>query len=100
MSTKTPAERFAEAKVIRYEHGGGRVYVDEEGGGRELIADLYREDMRDFVVRACSSNEPLREALKDAAHRVRWLMQFTTDTDPITAELAKWDTLIAATATK
>lgn len=65
MSTKTPAERFKDAKVIRYEHGGGRVYVDEEGGGRELIADLYREDMRDFVISAVSAHEPLRDALKE-----------------------------------
>jgi hypothetical protein len=35
-----------------------------------------------------------REALKDAAHRVRWLMQFVTDTPPIEAELAKWDALV------
>lgn len=37
-----------------------------------------------------------REALKDAAHRVRWLMQFVTDTAPIEAELAKWDALATA----
>lgn len=105
MSTKTPAERFRDAKVIRYDHGGGRVYVDEEGSGRELIADLYREDMRDFVIRAGSAHEELRAALKDAAHRVRWLLQYADpqqfgDVEPIEAELAKWAVMVAATATK
>jgi hypothetical protein len=38
----------------------------------------------------------LLEALKDAAHRVRWLMQFTDDSrEEIGRELFVWDSAIA-----
>jgi hypothetical protein len=35
-------------RVIRYEHGGGRVYID--GPRRELICDLYNEDTRELIL--------------------------------------------------
>lgn len=35
----------------------------------------------------------LLEALQNAAHRVRWLMQFVDDEEPIREELRAWDAL-------
>lgn len=53
-STGAARNRILEAhatgklRVIRYEHGGGRVYID--GPGRELICDLYNEDTRELIL--------------------------------------------------
>jgi phosphoglycerate-specific signal transduction histidine kinase len=47
-----------------------------------------------------NSHEQLRDELANAAHRVRWLMQFANvDKEPIEQELAKWDALSSAKAT-
>jgi len=41
-------------KINRYDHGGGRMYVDLEDGTRKLIADLYDEGNREFYYFATS----------------------------------------------
>jgi len=33
--------------VVRYEHGGGRVFLDGDAGKRVLVADFYRENERE-----------------------------------------------------
>ena len=33
--------------LIRYEHGGGRLYLPGESGERELVADFYHEGDRE-----------------------------------------------------
>lgn len=38
----------ADARVMLYDHGGGRVYLDRPSGGRDLILDLY----------ACDGDDP------------------------------------------
>ena len=54
----TELERLAKAAtqetptVVRYDHGGGRVYLERQDGGRELIFDAYDEANREFYVRA------------------------------------------------
>lgn len=37
---------FADARVDRYAHGGGRVWRDEDAGLRDLILDLYSPQER------------------------------------------------------
>jgi hypothetical protein len=48
-----PADKIARATYIPYEHGGGRLFYLAPGSGdRELIADFYREDTRDYILEA------------------------------------------------
>lgn len=43
-------EVLRKAKLSRYEHGGGRLFVDGPSGARELVADFYNEDTREFIM--------------------------------------------------
>lgn len=61
-----------DANLTRYDHGGGRMWVDQPGEGRELIADFYNEPDREFLYHAHDDVESLiaslraaRKALKD-----------------------------------
>lgn len=48
----TPADNLT---LTRYEHGGGRLFVDLDIGtpeGRDLVADFYEEDDREFYFAA------------------------------------------------
>jgi len=38
--------------VTRYEHGGGRMFVEAEGSRRELIADTFKIGDREFYAEA------------------------------------------------
>jgi len=40
------------AKMVRYGHGGGRLFIDGEAGRRNLIADFYEEADREFYYHA------------------------------------------------
>jgi hypothetical protein len=52
------AEDIKKAKVIRYEHGGGRMYYEDEKGARHLIADFYGNgDYREFILAALGRGE-------------------------------------------
>lgn len=50
----TPEEtvaRLRSAKLVEYDHGGGRLYFESPGGVRDLIADFYGEGhYRDFIM--------------------------------------------------
>lgn len=37
----TVEEQIKRAKVTRYDHGGGRMWFEDEKGTRHLIADFY-----------------------------------------------------------
>lgn len=37
---------------LRYEHGGGRAYKQEENGGRQLVFDVYEQADREFYFNA------------------------------------------------
>ena len=63
---------------------------------------VYRTDILEFDhpdARLIAAAPQLLEALADAAHRIRWLMQFANvDKEPIDRELAKWDELVQGSA--
>jgi hypothetical protein len=77
--------------------------LDEDG---EEVACCYShidafEANAAFIVECVNSHaallaqrDALVAALENAAHRVRWLMQFVDDEEPIRAELADWDALV------
>ena len=33
-----------ETKIVRYDHGGRRIYIERENGSRDLVADLYDDE--------------------------------------------------------
>lgn len=39
-----------ELKQNLYEHGGSRIYFDDESGERDLIADTYGEEQRSLAI--------------------------------------------------
>lgn len=40
-------------KLHRYDHGGGRLFVEKENGGRDLILDIYGDrERRDQIIAA------------------------------------------------
>jgi len=45
-------------QVIRYDHGGGRIYATLPDGSQELIADTYASGDREFIA-ACSPDRIL-----------------------------------------
>lgn len=62
LSLEETVRRIGNAKLIEYDHGGGRLYFEEPGGGRDLIADFYGEGhYRDFIMsllRAATARHP------------------------------------------
>jgi hypothetical protein len=48
----TPEEKIKLAKVTRYDHGGGRMWWEDDKGSRHLIADFYGEgdEMREYIL--------------------------------------------------
>ncbi len=54
-------------QIARYDHGGGRIYF-EDGSFRELIADTYDEDWREFLYNAIRSR---LSATADAGKEMR-----------------------------
>lgn len=48
----------------RYDHGGGRMYV-ESNGGRDLIVDVYNECDREFYFHARTDIPKLIAALRE-----------------------------------
>lgn len=38
-------------EIVRYEHGGGRIWINKPGGGRDLVMDLYACDGPDPAAR-------------------------------------------------
>lgn len=42
-------EKCRDATLIEYEHGGGRLYYEGKNG-RELIADFYNANTRDYIM--------------------------------------------------
>lgn len=49
-SKEWAAEKVRDAKLVEYEHGGGRLYLERKGELRELIADFYNADTRDYIM--------------------------------------------------
>lgn len=52
---KRSAEEIAREKGIKrtvYEHGGSRIWKEEENGSRELIADTYGQPLTDIIFEA------------------------------------------------
>ena len=81
---------------------GARLFNVRDGNNNAVACQL-EEYEADAVIEACNTHtalqsrcEALRAGLEDAAHRVRWLMQFVgpSDVDPIEAELARWSALL------
>lgn len=56
MSTINALMRIQEAqaegrlRVARYEHGGGRLWIEKADGSRELVCDMFREDVRELIL--------------------------------------------------
>ena len=78
------ATPFTNNDVMRYEHGGGRIWLQEDGDGRKLVADLYHEGDREFfahartdIPRLLDELERTREALRKCASHLEW----TADTE-------------------
>lgn len=45
------SEHIKKAQIIRYDHGGGRMYYEDEKGSRHLIADFYGDgDYREYIL--------------------------------------------------
>lgn len=63
LSPEETIARIRKAKLVEYDHGGGRLYFEEPGGGRDLIADFYGEGhYRDFIMtllRAATAQHPM-----------------------------------------
>jgi len=36
-------------KIFRYDHGGSRIYLEDEKGNSELIADTYQLEDREII---------------------------------------------------
>jgi hypothetical protein len=60
VNAATPHERIT---YCRYEHGGGRAFVDGESGDRHLVLDTYSEADREFDF---ASRLDVQTLLKDA----------------------------------
>lgn len=86
-------------KIMRYEHGGGRVWVGEESGKRNLIADFYEEADRECFIAArenlcqlIESNEKISRALEEIENRadegVTRMVQFKLEKS-VSSELFK-----------
>ena len=62
LSTEETVRRIGAAKLIEYDHGGGRLYFEDSNGRRDLIADFYGEGhYRDFIMtllRAACARHP------------------------------------------
>lgn len=40
-------------KINRYDHGGARIFIERERGGRDLIVDIYEpEERREAIIAA------------------------------------------------
>jgi hypothetical protein len=39
-------------KIFRYDHGGSRIYLEDENGNSELIADTYQLEDREIIYNA------------------------------------------------
>jgi hypothetical protein len=51
LSPEETAARIRAAKLIEYDHGGGRLYFETTDGRRDLIADFYGEGhYRDLIM--------------------------------------------------
>lgn len=51
LSLEETWRRLLAAKIVQYEHGGARVYYEDESGKRDLIMDLYGEGhYRDLIL--------------------------------------------------
>lgn len=47
----TIAEKIKKAHIERYEHGGGRMWYEDEKGSRHLIADFYGDgEAREYIL--------------------------------------------------
>jgi len=53
--------------LIRYDHGGGRLFIDGEAGERTLIADFYNQGDREFYSAAPQLVRELLAALTPPA---------------------------------
>jgi hypothetical protein len=75
-------------------------FDEEREAAVEAIRAALENPVAQHFARNFTSHEQLRTELANAAHRVRWLMQFANvDKEPIEQELAKWDALSSAKAT-
>lgn len=63
-SAATPTEPLT---LNRYDHGGGRLYLDGESGQRELVADFYHEGDREFYTQARGIVGELTAAIRSLA---------------------------------
>src|SRR5688500_12350284 len=62
-------------KLIRYDHGGGRLYR-EDGKDRDLLADFYDEDNRElYYWLATHALTLLRELARIREERLKWLRE-------------------------
>lgn len=48
----TPEEKIQKAHIERYDHGGGRMWWEDEKGSKHLIADFYGDgdEMREHIL--------------------------------------------------
>lgn len=58
-----PVRTAKTLKIFRYEHGGSRIYFEDDAGNRELVADTYQVEDRDVIFNA------LHTALEGAKER-------------------------------
>jgi hypothetical protein len=80
--------------------GVKRYFWDEEGNRVHRARGKLKNGVWYTPIVLASDYDTLQEHLADAAHRVRWLMQFANvDKEPIEQELAKWEALSSAKAT-
>ena len=42
-----------QTKINRYDHGGARIFIEREGGGRDLVVDIYEPaERREQIIAA------------------------------------------------
>jgi hypothetical protein len=86
----TPPKYRAEIRADNDAAAGWSV-VSEDG----LLCMYCSQSEAEMIARACNSHDALITALGNAAHRIRWLVQFASNIDKaqIEEELRLWSML-------
>lgn len=60
------AKAVQQLTIVRYDHGGGRVFVTSDGPGRELVMEFFCESEREAWFAARNTNPALVALAKSA----------------------------------
>lgn len=80
------AKRTQHPSMMRYEHGGGRLALVEQGN-RKLVADFYDEENREFYGEAPTMAQVIRQLWEDheanraVMEQVRYTLQIYANRD-------------------